>query len=104
MITVFVFKGKHQLSVQTVTAEKRKRVKSKKVHPVEKNPLVKFFYPKSDSPWIDEHRVVRLISANGKYLVGLEVSDKNRFKKFLASKVRNMTLAEFNPAALAAPK
>jgi len=100
MITVFVFKGKHQVSVQHVTAEKRKRVKAKKVHPVDKNPRVLFFYPQSKTPWNSQLRNVRVIGANDKYLIGLEISDKNRFKKFLKSKITDLQLQEFAPESV----
>lgn len=77
---------------------RRRHVKVKKVHPVEKNPLVKFFYPHKDGP--ATHRVVRLIGANAQYIVGLQVNDKNRFKKFSRSKVQNLSLVEFSPLSV----
>jgi hypothetical protein len=73
----------------------------KKQHPVEKNPLVSFYYPKSGgSSWNKTYRLVRLIAADAKYYIGLEVNDKNRFKKFLRSKVSQFTFVEFNPSAI----
>jgi len=72
----------------------------KKVHPVEKNPLVKFRYPKSESSWELPYRTVRLISANEKYLVGIEISDKNKFKKFLRKKASSFEFLEFNKESM----
>ena len=77
----------------------------KKQHPVEKNPLITFFYPRSGWRTDDKNcyklRQVRLISANQKYFCGLEVSDKNRFKKFLRSRIPDsVQLLEFNPTAI----
>lgn len=96
MITVFVF-------------DSRPKAKAKVQRPIEKNPLVKFFYPSSKS-FGDKQRLVRLISANGMYVVGLEISNyktpkgeirqRHQFKKFRQSKVQNMQLVEFAPESM----
>ena len=73
-------------------------------HPVEKNPLLSFLYPRSgwrtDDKNCNKLRQVRLIAANDKYFIGLEVSDKNRFKKFLKQKATQVQVAEFNATAI----
>ena len=94
-ITVFVF-GNHPVSVKPSVA-RRKQTK----HPIENNPLVQFEYPKSDMPWVRETRQVRLIGANARYFVGLEVSDKNRFKKFLRNRASGFQFLSFNQDAIA---
>ena len=71
---------------------------------VEKNPMVKFFYPSSKTGQL-QHRVVRLISATPDYMVGLEIiSDqaktRYRYKKFCQSKVQHFRLVEFNPKSM----
>jgi hypothetical protein len=94
MITVFVFNSDHKVKVKPEVAAKRKAKGW-----VENNPLVNFFYPEhGDGP--DKYRLVRLISADERYLLGLDVYDKNRTKKFLRENVRDLKLLEFNPAAL----
>jgi hypothetical protein len=62
---------------------RRRHIKIKKEAPIEKYPfdrypLVKFFYPKSNGNVKRSNRVVRLISADDTYLLGLEISDKHR--------------------------
>ena len=66
----------------------------------DKNPLVEFDYPNSRAKWELIHRRVRMIAADRGYLIGIEVSDKNRFKKFLKSKIRNLNIIEFNPTGI----
>ena len=83
MITVYVFGSKPKVE---------------KKHPVEDNPLVRFFYPCKEGN--STLRTVRLIGADEKYLIGLDCGDKNRFKKFLRSKANYFTLVEFNPSAV----
>ena len=95
MMTVYVFHSTHKVNVSEKTAAKRKVV-----NPVEKNPLIQFNYPKSQNPYTYARRVVRLIASNAKYYMGLEVTDKNRFKKFLRSKAFCTSILEFNPKAL----
>ena len=55
---------------------------------VKNNPLVEFFYPMSDNPFMDKSRTVRLISANSTHFTGLEQQDnwKWQYKKFLRSR------------------
>lgn len=110
MTTIYIFNGKHKLQVKDIIAKKRKivitdvrkkTVAKKKEHPVEKNPLVKFQYPSKSKDYGYGYREVRLISANGKYLVGLDINDNNRFKKFRRDRImRGIDLLEFNPKAL----
>jgi hypothetical protein len=95
MMTIFVFNGKHKVSVSHATA-----LKKKNVHPVEFNPLVSFTYPSSDEPWVLKDRTLRLIAANNKYYIGLDIGDKNRFKKFRRDKARDFKILNFNDAAL----
>lgn len=78
---------------ETVKAQKR-------VAAVEKNPLVTFNYPIGKEPWNQKTRTVRVISATPKYIVGLEVTDKNRFKKFLASKASSLKLTEYSTGSM----
>ena len=71
---------------------------------VEKNPMVRFFYPSSKTG-LNTWRTVRLISATSKYLVGLEVKTegtkiKYNYKKFCQPKVGNFSLLEFNPKSM----
>lgn len=94
MITVFVFKN------HPVTVSERVAAKKKTKHPVENNPRVRFTYPSKEWPWRGE-RNVRLIAADGKYLIGLDMGDKNRFKKFRRDRVAGLELVEFNSDALA---
>lgn len=68
---------------------------------VEKNPLVKFFYPVRRQPWNSMKRTVRLISSNGVHFTGLEKTEQGwKFKKFLARKARKFTVASFNPKSM----
>jgi hypothetical protein len=66
--------------------------------PIESNPLIRFSYPSKDGFWTE--RVVRLISANSTYYLGLDVGDKNRFKKFLRNRANKVELMEFNSEAM----
>ncbi len=112
-ITVFVFDTKHKVKVTPKVAAKRQkgyeydvhkyrwvRKKGKKVHPVEFNPRVTFFYPHKDGQMQMTQRDVRVIGANEKYLVGLQINDKNKFKKFLKHKMSNTQLVEFSPESV----
>lgn len=74
--------------------------KKTKVAAAEKNPLVTFSYPISKQPWNEKLRKVRVIAANSKYIIGLEVSDKNRFKKFLKTKTSQMSLVEYSTGSM----
>lgn len=65
------------------------------------NPMVSFYYPMSSEPWNSKLRVLRVISANGKYLTGLErVGGGWQYKKFLAAKAKEMQITSFNPQAM----
>ena len=79
---------------------RRRHVKVKKSNPVDKNPLVSFFYPSSKLDFFPSFRTVRLIAANDQYIVGLDVGDNYRFKKFLVSKAMSLKILQFNPKAL----
>lgn len=92
MITVFVFNTAPK-------TQKPKRVSKPKALPIEQNPLVKFFYH-SNALGYETHRVVRVISANEFYLIGLQVNDKNRFKRFRRDRISAMQLVEFAPASM----
>jgi len=87
MITLYIIKNRQE--------------EKKKVHPVEKNPLISFFYPRK-SDGFSSQRVVRLIAANDKYFIGLQVNDKNRFKKFRKDQIwcNEIRVLEFNSQAL----
>jgi len=93
MITVYVFSGKHKVEVKDSVAARRKTS-----HPIESNPLVRFFYPCKEGG--TSFRTVRLIGANDRYYVGLDVCDKNRYKKFLRSRATHISLVEFNTASI----
>ena len=68
---------------------------------VENNPLVTFFYPMSHEPWNSKSRVVRLISANPTHITGLESTGNGwKYKKFLATKAKEMKVMSFNPKAM----
>lgn len=69
-------------------------------HPIEKNPLVRFSYPSSKEPWTTVEREVRVIGANGTYIVGVQLNDKKGYKKFLRSKMFNFRLVEFSPESI----
>ena len=103
MITVFVFTNRTRPSTKAKLAEKKAKAKAAKV---EGNPLVRFFYPQSKTPWNSQLRHVRLISANQKYILGLEVmaqpdgGQKYAFKKFLAAKAKEMSIVEFAPQSM----
>lgn len=102
MITVFVFTNR----TRKATKAKVQQAKAKKTAAkVEGNPLVEFFYPQSKTPWNTQQRFVRVISANGQYLTGLEITptpegQKYAFKKFCQSKIRDMKVLEFAPASM----
>jgi hypothetical protein len=77
--------------------------------PVENNPLVFFCYPSKDRSYknpsfarITYGKVVRVISMDRDYVIGLDVHDKNRFKRFSRSKISNglVELLEFNIPAM----
>lgn len=73
-----------------------------KINAIEKNPLVAFGYPRSDSPWEFKARLVRLISVNATHITGLErVGDKWKYKKFLVPKAKDLSILSFNPQAMA---
>lgn len=73
-----------------------------KINAIEKNPLVTFDYPRSDSPWEIKPRLVRLISVSSTHITGLErVGDKWKYKKFLAPKAKAFKILSFNPQAMA---
>ena len=95
MITVLIFGGKHKVQTTPKVAAKHKGK-----HPVELNPLVTFNYPSSKESWHHIPRTVRLIAANATYYIGLDVGDKNRFKKFLRRKASQFSVVNFNPEAL----
>lgn len=100
-ITVFVF-GTHPVSVSRKAAA-RKSVK----YPVDNNPVVTFDYPHSDPfDFSSTGRTVKLIGANDRYFIGLEVKESNtgkvrhQFKKFLRNKARNFRLLSFAPETI----
>ena len=73
-----------------------------KVNAIEKNPLVTFDYPRSDSPWEIKPRLVRLISVSSTHITGLErVGDKWKYKKFLAPKAKAFRILSFNLQSMA---
>jgi hypothetical protein len=90
----FVYYRRRHVAVKPKTVETKKKIAA-----LEKNPLISFFYPHRDLP-IKTWRNVRLIAANKKYFIGLEVSDKNRFKKFLKSEATQLSISEFNKEAV----
>jgi hypothetical protein len=100
MITVFVFK--------TPTKPVGK-VRSKAVvapRKIEENPLVQFSYPSSKHVGPVE-RNVRLIAADDRYLIGLEIlpnekggKPRHQFKKFRRDRLQFLRLKSFNPSAL----
>lgn len=103
-ITVFVF-GTHPVSVAPKAAARRKAK-----YPVDNNPVVQFMYPKSQEPWVRKLRTVKLIGADSRYFIGLEVSEyktpsgvikpRHQFKKFLRSKVTGFDLVTFAPETI----
>lgn len=101
MITVFVF-GTRPVSVTPKVAARRKAK-----YPVDNNPVVTFNYPRSN-PWdfSSDERTVKLIGADERYYVGLEVTEtaagkpRHQFKKFLRNKARNFRLVSFAPQSI----
>lgn len=89
-----------------IISKKKSKVFSKKKSKVslsvsrlmamDKNPLVRFLYPSSKNG-SEVWRLIRVFAANGIYLIGLDLGDDNRFKRFLVSKCRYLSLIEFNP-------
>lgn len=103
MITMFVF---HNKVAEAKAKAKAKNVKAvPKAKAIENNPLVSFRYVKNDS-WCVPIRTVRLISANAKYLWGLEMkrNDEGKMKylpkRFLRSNVREFTFLKFNTPSM----
>lgn len=96
MIVYYVLSPVRTAAKKPYTAVKRER--KPKTHPVEKNPLVSFYYPNSKLGGQSTRRDVRLIGANGKYYIGVEVTPGTpaKFKKFLRYKASYMTVQEFN--------
>ena len=101
MITVYVF---HQ-KVAEAKAKKLKAVPSAKS--VANNPLVSFLYPKSNTAWDSPMRLVRLISADSKYLWGLEITrtpgtNKLKYhpKRYLRSKAQCFDFIDFNKPSM----
>ena len=71
---------------------------------VEKNPIVKVWYPSSQDGLLHP-RDVRLISATPQYVVGLEITknqDKThyQYKKFSQSRIQHFLMKEFNPKSM----
>ncbi len=97
---VWPYVTKWDSATQSFITVRNKAYKPKKVHPVEKNPRLQFFYPSSKRPEVNQFRDVRVIGANAKYVVGLQINDKNKFKKFLKAKMRVVNLAEFSPESV----
>ena len=65
------------------------------------SPLVQFKYPVKDSPWQFKIRSLRLIGANSEYLIGLDLDNEFKFKKFLRKKIwDSVNVVEFNPSAV----
>lgn len=97
MITVFVFKTptKGKVRSRAVTANRK----------IDENPLVQFEYPSKRSV-MPITRQVRLIAADDKYLIGLEIisapgdKPKHQFKKFRRDRMAFLRLKSFNPSAL----
>ena len=74
-------------------------LKEKKKNPIEVAPLVSFNYFSSKEPWASSRtRVIRLIAANDKYMIGLDVNDGFQYKKFLRDKMSNVGIINFNTA------
>lgn len=103
---VYIFGEKHRVKTSFETMRKRNRVKAvkkkvlptKKVHPVENNPLVSFMYPSSQDTRVLKNRFVRLLGANHKYVIGLEILPENKFqfKKFCKNKILGFEVLAFN--------
>lgn len=101
MITVFVF-GTRPVSVTPKVAARRKAK-----YPVDNNPVVTFDYPHSNPfDFSSDTRTVKLIGADARYYVGLEVTQtdtgkvRHQFKKFLRNKARNFRLVSFAPESI----
>lgn len=101
MITVFIFNSRTRPATKVKVAQRKAHVVAKQ-HPVEKNPLVQFYYPMSKTPWNNSLRSVWLISADAKYYIGIEILSDNKvaFKKFLKTKASQMAVLEFNSSSL----
>lgn len=69
---------------------------------VEANPLIQFYYPKSDGSG-SYYRKVRVIAADATYICGLDTGDKNRYKKFRRNRItmwKGLPIGEFNPQSV----
>ena len=66
---------------------------------IENNPLVTFSYEKHDDY---QNHTVRVISMDDDYLIGLDINDRNRFKRFSRSKIYCgcVYLTKYNPSAM----
>jgi hypothetical protein len=84
----------------------KKKAKAKVDNKINNNPLISFDYPMSKEPRDSVRRYVRLISANQKYIIGLEITalpsgeQKYIFKKFLVAKASEMFIEEFAPQSM----
>lgn len=67
---------------------------------IDSMPLVRFIYRSNSNASYYTTREVKLIAADDKYLIGLDVFDNNQFKKFLRSKIFEFELLTFNLDAI----
>lgn len=55
--------------------------------PSKKLPTVRFWYPSSSRPHMKIERDIRLVKADGFYLIGFDINNGEKFKKFKRSKI-----------------
>jgi hypothetical protein len=72
-----------------------KKEEKKELYP-SKSPLVQFIYTSKDC----RRRKVRLIAADEKYIVGLDLDDNFKYKKFLRKRAGLIEVVEFNVGVL----
>ena len=91
-LTIFVVASKPEV---------KRKIEPPKVHPVEKNPLVSFYYPDSKTG-VSTARSIWLIGANQKYYIGVEIAPctKAKFKRFLRCKATYLSILRFNPESI----
>jgi hypothetical protein len=82
------------LEIQPKTKPEPKPVPAPKKHPIEDNPMFRFYYPNSKNYGKPTYREVRVISANDRYVWGLDTTDKNRIKKFCRDRITHWACGE----------
>lgn len=73
-----------------------KEIKEKKT-PSKMLPVVEFRYPKHNAEWPGQDRCVRVVKYDANNLLGFDVNDNEKFKRFKASRIlSSVRLVRFN--------